>query len=99
MEHHHIWHDDFKITGSNYASSFKGKVSEALFIKQFKSTPTKKEQSIQLQLCKCLIFKCLIFANNDLPNVCRKDIARMIFIDVSMLYQETFLNLDLKCAL
>ena len=23
MEHHHIWHEDFKIIGSNYRSTFK----------------------------------------------------------------------------
>ena len=50
MEHHPIWHEDFEIIGSNYRSSFKRKISEALFAKQFKPTLNKKEQSIQLQL-------------------------------------------------
>ena len=41
IEHHHIWHNDFKIIGSNYCSSFKMRISDALFIKQLKPTLNK----------------------------------------------------------
>ena len=42
---------DIEIIGIYYSSSFKRKANEALFIKHFKLTLDKKEQSIRLQLC------------------------------------------------
>ena len=42
---------DFKIIGSSYHNNrFKKKVSEALYIKQFKSSLNTQEQSVQLKL-------------------------------------------------
>lgn len=41
MEHHHVWHKNFEIIGSNYSSSLKRKISEALFMKQLKPTLNK----------------------------------------------------------
>lgn len=34
MEHQQLWHKDFEIIASNYHSSFKRKISEALFVQE-----------------------------------------------------------------
>ena len=48
--HNHVWYKDFKMLGNNYRSTFKRKISEALFIKQLKLSLNVKEKSIKLHL-------------------------------------------------
>ena len=48
--HHHVWDKDFTVLGSNYRSTFKRKISEAIFTKQSKPSLNKREQSIKLNL-------------------------------------------------
>ena len=46
--HTHVWGKDFNVLGNNYRSAFIGKIGEALFIKQLKTSFNAKEKSIQL---------------------------------------------------
>ena len=49
-KHKRVFTDDFTILGSNYRSNFKRKISESLFIKQYKPTLNTQENSITLKL-------------------------------------------------
>ena len=49
-KYQHAWENNFKVFGNNYCSTFKKKISEALFIKQLKPSLNVKKKSIQLQL-------------------------------------------------
>ena len=49
-QHTHIWNGDFKILNSNYKSSIKRKISEALYIRTLRSTSNVKEKSVRLEL-------------------------------------------------
>ena len=49
-QHTHVWNDDFKILNSNYKSSIKRKISEALYIRTLRSTLNVKEKSVRLEL-------------------------------------------------
>ena len=48
--HQHVWENHFKVLGNTYRSNFKRKISEAIFIKQFKPSLNVKDNSTQLQL-------------------------------------------------
>ena len=49
-QHTHVWKDYFKILNSNYKSSIKRKISEALYIRTTKTTFNTKEKAIRLEL-------------------------------------------------
>ena len=48
--HTHVCDKDFKVSGNNYRSGFKWKISEALFLKQLKPSLNVKQQLIRLHL-------------------------------------------------
>ena len=49
-QHTHVLNGDFKILNSNYKSSIKRKISEALYIRTLRSTLNVKEKSVRLEL-------------------------------------------------
>ena len=48
--HKHVWVDDFEILSSNYTASYKRKLSESLYIKEYNASLNSQEKSVKLNL-------------------------------------------------
>ena len=48
--HKHVWVDDFEILSSNCTASYKRKLSESLYIKEYNASLNSQEKSVKLNI-------------------------------------------------